>query len=110
MRQRQFYDRLSAANVIPQGGATQDWLVNAERDGVHLLTQEEHDFAILYASFQSLLIVSVFGRASSLVASDKDKLYNSSVYTDEAWCIQKAWGGGQGRRMYLEPPLDFPDG
>lgn len=30
--------------------------------------------------------------------------------THKAWCIQRAWGGGQGHRMYLEPPLDFPEG
>jgi hypothetical protein len=29
---------------------------------------------------------------------------------NEAWCIQKAYGGGQGHRMYLEPPLDFEEG
>lgn len=110
MRGRQFYDRLSAASVIPPGGASQDWLINAERDGVRVLTKEERDFVILYASFQSLLIISLFGRASNLATPDKDKLYNSSFYVDEAWCIQRAWGGGQGHRMYLEPPLDFPDG
>ncbi|MEH2539120.1 MULTISPECIES: hypothetical protein [unclassified Bradyrhizobium] len=110
MRERQFFERLSAANVIPAGGSPTEWLVNAERDGVHLLTQEEHDHVILYASFQSLLIISVFGMARNLVTPDKDKLYNSSFYVDEAWCIQKAWGGGRGHRMYLEAPLDFPRG
>jgi hypothetical protein len=110
MRERQFFERLSAANVIPAAGASKEWLVGAERDGVRLLTQEERDHVILYASFQSLLIVSIFGRASNLVNPDKDKLSNSSFYVDEAWCIQKAWGGGQGHRMYLEPPLDFPEG
>jgi hypothetical protein len=109
MRERQFFERLSAANVIPPGGASKEWLLGAERDGVRLL-KEERDCVILYASFQSLLIISIFGRASNLANPDKDKLYNSSFYVDEAWCIQKAWGGGQGHRMYLEPPLDFPEG
>lgn len=110
MRSRQFYDRLSAVSVIPSAGASKDWLIGAERDGVHLLTKEESDFVILFASFQSLLIVSIFGQASSLGSPDKDKLYDSSIYTDEAWCIQKSWGGGHEHRMYLEPPLDFPEG
>jgi hypothetical protein len=110
MRERQFFERLSTANVIPPEGASKEWLVGAERDGVRLLTQEERDHVILYASFQSLLIISIFGRASNLVNPDKDKLYNSSFYVDEAWCIQRAWGGGQGHQMYLEPPLDFPEG
>jgi hypothetical protein len=110
MRERQFFERLSAAHVIPPGGASKEWLVGAERDGVRLLTEEERDHVILFASFQSLLIISIFGRASNLVNPDKDELYNSSFYADEAWCIQKAWGGGQGHHMYLEPPLDFPEG
>jgi hypothetical protein len=110
MRARQFFERLSASHVPPPRDALQEWLVSAERDGVRLLTQDEHDYdhVILYASFQSLLIVSIFGQASRLLDPDKDKLDHSSFYVDEAWCVQKAWGGGQGHRMYLEPPLDFP--
>jgi len=109
MAERKFYERISAASVMPPKDVSQDWLVNAERDGVRLLTREENEFVILYASFQALLIIAVFGEASRLAAPDKDELYNSSFYTDEAWCIQKAYGGGQGHRMYLEPPLDFPE-
>jgi hypothetical protein len=109
MAERKFYERISAASVMPPKDASQDWLVNAERDGVRLLTREENDFVILYAGFQALLIVAVFGEASRLATPDKDQLYNSSFYIDEAWCIQKAYGGGQGHQMYLEPPLDFPE-
>lgn len=98
MAERKFYERISAASVMPPKDASQDWLANAERDGVRLLTREENDFVILYASFQALLIIAVFGEASRLAAPDKDELYNSSFYTDEAWCIQKAYGGGQGHR------------
>src|ERR1700741_2678137 len=110
MQERQFFERLSADHVIPPGDASKEWLVRAEQDGVRLLTQEEREHVILYASFQSLLIISIFGQASNLVDPDKDKLDNSSFYVDEAWCIQKARGGGQGHQMYLEPPLDFPEG
>ena len=77
---------------------------------MRLLTKEEHEHVILYASFQSLLIWSIFAPASNLIEPDKDKLYHSDCFVDEAWCIQKVWGGGQGHRMYLEPPLDFPEG
>jgi len=109
MDQRKFYERISAASVMPPKEAAQEWLVNAERDGLRLLTEEENDFVILYASFQALLIISVFGETSRLAAPNKDELYSSNFYVDEAWCIQKAYGGGQGHQMYLEPPLDFPD-
>jgi hypothetical protein len=109
MRERQFFDQLSAAHVAPTGAALKDWLIGAEKDGLRLLTEAERGSVILYASFQSLLIISIFGQASSLANPAKDELYNSNFHTDEAWCIQKAWGGGHGHRMYLEPPLDFPE-
>ena len=67
-------------------------------DFLFLLTQEEHEHVILYASFQSLLIISTLVPARNLTNPDKDKLYDASFYVDEAWCIQKAWGGGEGHR------------
>jgi hypothetical protein len=48
--------------------------------------------------------------AANLADPDKDELYNSSFYIDEAWFLQRSWGGGEGARMFLEPPLDFPVG
>jgi hypothetical protein len=80
MKARKFYDRLSAASVAPPGGASKEWLTGAEQDGLRLLTEEEGEFVILYAGFQSLLIVSIFGRASNLANPDKDKLSNSSCF------------------------------
>ncbi|GGI33035.1 hypothetical protein [Bradyrhizobium guangdongense] len=109
MQERKFYEHLSAVHVS-SSGADKDWLVGAERDGVRLLTEEEDESVILYAGFQSLLIISIFARAANLVSPDKDKLYDTSFYVDKTWCIQKAWGGGHGHRMYLEPPFDLPDG
>ncbi len=110
MRERQFFERLGATFGSPSSGISAEWLVNAERDGINLLTQEENENVILYAGFQSLLIVSIFGVAANLADPDKDELYNSSFYIDEAWFLQRSWGGGEGARMFLEPPLDFPVG
>jgi hypothetical protein len=110
MRPRQFFEQLSTAHVRARHDASTGWLVSAEQDGLHLLTQQEREHVILYAGFESLLVVSIFGQASNFAAPDKIKLSNSSFYVDEAWCIQKSWGGGQGHQMYLEPPLEFPEG
>jgi hypothetical protein len=110
MRERQFFERLGVTFGSPSSGISAEWLVNAERDGINLLTQEEDENVILYAGFQSLLIVSIFGVAANLADPDKDELYNSSFYIDEAWFLQRSWGGGEGARMFLEPPLDFPVG
>ena len=61
---------------------------------MRLLTQEERDCVIFYAGFESLLIVSILGRASNLANPDRDRLYDSSFCLDEAWSIQQ----GVGRR------------
>jgi hypothetical protein len=37
----------------------------------------------------------------------KDKLFNALINAEEAWCMQRTWGGGDGHRIFLEPPLDF---
>src|SRR5262249_51193996 len=98
MQERKFFEQLSYDHVLPAGDAAKGWLVNAERDGLRLLKEEERDDVILYASFQNLLIVSILAPASDLAHPDKDKISSSSFYVDEAWRIQKAWGGGQGHR------------
>jgi hypothetical protein len=111
MQERKFFEHLSACPVLPAGDALKGWLVSAEKDGLHLLTEEEHDDVILYASFQNLLIISIFAQAANLASLDKDKLSNSSFYVDETWRIQKAWGGGQGHRQLQKsravPAVDY---
>jgi hypothetical protein len=106
---REFYKELSSfGDAMPPGpDADKQWLKNAEQDCVRLLTQREDGLVMLYASFRYLLIVSVFVPTSNLDNPDKTELYNARIHTDDAWCIQKAYGGGQGHRMYLEPPLNF---
>jgi hypothetical protein len=102
---RDLYGKLSLFGNMPAGDA-QEWLVSAEPDGRELLT-EESDHVILYASFRSLWIISVLAPTSNLQNPNKDDLYNARIQTSDAWCIQKAWGGGQGHRMYLEAPFQF---
>jgi hypothetical protein len=87
-----------------------EWLQNAERDGRELLTLQGSDLTVLYASFRHLLIVPVFVPEADLKNGNKDDLYNARVQSDDAWCIQRAWGGGEGHRIYLEPPLQFGSG
>lgn len=110
MQDRKLYERISATHVRPPEGESEAWLTGAERDGLRLLTEEQTEYVVLYASFQSLWLCSVIGNAANLATPNKDQLYNSRINATEAWCIQKVWGGGQGHRMYLEPPLDFPVG
>src|SRR6266850_1400307 len=110
MTARDFYKRLNVLNTMPFGEASKAWLTSAEQDAKRLLTEEENDQIILYASFRNLWIISVFVPSGNLVTPSKDELYNARVQSDDAWCIQRAWGGGQDHRIYLEPPLEFGEG
>jgi len=107
---REFYKELTRFGTTPSGEAQNEWLQNAERDSLELLTSTDNDLTILYASFRYLWIVSVLTSASNLRSPNKDELYNARIDAEEAWCIQRGWGGGEGHRMYLEPPLDFQAG
>jgi hypothetical protein len=51
MRERQFFERLGATFGSPSSGISAEWLVNAERDGINLLTQEEDWLPYLADSF-----------------------------------------------------------
>jgi len=93
---------------MPPKDAAQDWLVSAERDGVRLLTREENDFVILYASFQALLIIAVlWGSISSRDPRTKTSFTTAASIPMRHGAFRRLMGGGQGHRMYLEPPLDF---
>jgi hypothetical protein len=106
---RQLYAELTIFGIMPSGAAGKEWLQNAERDTIKLLT-EERELTILYASFRHLWIVCVLAPAMNLRRANKDDLYSARIGADQAWFMQRSWGGGQARRMFLEPPLEFgPD-
>jgi hypothetical protein len=107
---RDLYKKLSSFGMIPSGDASKAWLTSAEQDGVALLTEQESDLVILYASFRHLWINSLFAPTSNLQHPNKDDLYNARIQPDDTWCIQRAWGGGQGHTIYLEPPVEFGKG
>jgi hypothetical protein len=107
---RDLYKKLSSFGMIPSGDASKAWLTSAEQDGVALLTEQESDLVILYASFRHLWIISLFAPTSNLQHPNKDDLYNARIQPDDTWCIQRVWGGGQGHTIYLEPPVEFGKG
>ena len=110
MNARDFFNKLSALSKMPSDSSRLTWLTSAKEDAERLLTEEEDDHIILYASFRNLWVVGVFAPAENLAHPNKDDLYNARIQSDDAWCIQRAWGGGQDHRIYLEPPLDFAEG
>ncbi len=87
----------------------QDWLENADQS-VQLLKQicERNEEIILYASGPHLYVHSVLVPRTAVDPPDHDDLSGADLMLSDTWCIQKAYGGGEGHRIYLEPPLCDP--
>ena len=85
-----------------------EWLLGAE-DAVKFLQHNANcDEQVIYASASAVLIHGVLAPTKKVTPADQADLLRSHVMLDDSWCIQKAWGGGQGHRIYLEPPLSSP--
>lgn len=82
------------------------WLVGAD-DSIEFLRRNTLDDEIaIYASTRSALIHGVLGLTRKLTPDSISELQNHNIpMPDDSWSIQRVWGGGQGHRMYLEPPL-----
>ncbi len=87
----------------------QDWLENAEQS-VQLFRQicERNEEIILYASGPHLYVHSVLVPCVAVDPPDHDDLSGADLMLSDTWCIQRAYGGGTGHRVYLEPPLCDP--
>lgn len=82
------------------------WLAGAENAIAYLKANAGNDEIVIYASGNSVLIHGALALAKNVTPPDGDALQNMHMMLDDCWKIQKSWGGGQGHRMYLEPPLD----
>lgn len=87
----------------------QDWLENADQS-VRLLKQicVRNEEIILYASGPHLYVHSVLVPRAAVDPPDHDDLSGADLMLSDTWCIQRAYGGGEGHRVYLEPPLCDP--
>ena len=96
---------LKAINDIPQADPAK-WLHGAE-DSIRLLVDNaEQDEILIYASGAHVLIHGVLAPVSTLTPPDSDDLQHTMFPGQEdGWAIQRVYGGGEGHRMYLEPPL-----
>lgn len=96
---------VKALSECPTTGAT-EWLVGAEDSVSYLKANAENDEMVIYASGKSVLVHGVLAPTAKVTPPDgKDLQHGSFPTPDDCWAIQRVWGGGQGRRMYLEPPL-----
>lgn len=82
-----------------------DWLVGAEDSVTFLKANAQSEEIVIYASGPAVLIHGVLAPAEQVTPADQEDLMHCFVETDESWVIQKSYGGGEGHKVYLEPPL-----
>jgi hypothetical protein len=85
-----------------------DWLSRADDSVTFLQANAVSDDTILYASTNAVLIHAVLAPAKLVTPPDYDDLLRSFVESDDSWRIQRSYGGGEGHRVYIEPPLSSP--
>lgn len=96
---------LETISRIPDSHSN-SWLVDAEGSIKFLRRNAENDEIVIYASTKCALIHGGLALKRRLTPDKLSELENSNIpMPDDSWRIQKAWGGGRGHRIYLEPPL-----
>lgn len=85
-----------------------EWLENAEQSVEILKDNLKADEIVIYASGPNMLIHSVLTANELLDPPDHADLDRAYIMPDDSWIIQRAYGGGEGHRVYLQPPLDHP--
>ena len=82
------------------------WLEGAA-ESVEFLKKNyrEDDEILLYADCPHFWVDSVLAHNAAIDPPDHKDLLNSRIMPDDSWCIQRSYNGGEGRRVYLQPPL-----
>ena len=83
------------------------WVGGAEDSVAFLKSNSTHEEMILYASGPSVLIHGVLAPTSQVSPADQDDLMHDFIDPEASWCIERAYGGGEGHRIYLEPTRDI---
>jgi len=96
---------LSALAWAPEKENGDAWLLDAELSVDFLRDNATRDELVIYASGGAVLVHGVLAPAKQVTPPNHDDLRGAFLMPEDAWCIQRAWGGGEGHRMYLEPPL-----
>lgn len=81
------------------------WLIGAENSVEFMKQNAQSEEVVIYAGGPALLIHAVLAPVHHVTPADQQDLMDSFASTDETWVIQRSYGGGEGHRVYLEPPL-----
>lgn len=82
-----------------------NWLGGAEDSVEFLKANAQSEEIVIYASGPAVLIHGVLAPAEQVTPADKEDLMRGFVQTNESWVIEKSYGGGEGHKVSLEPPL-----
>ena len=82
-----------------------EWLCRAEDSIDFLKGNAQRDEVVIYASADAVLIHGVLAPTEQVTPANQTDLLNAYITPESSWCIQRVWGGGEGHRIYLEPPL-----
>lgn len=82
-----------------------EWFLQAEDSIAFLKDNVQRDEVVIYAVSDAVLIRGVLAPTAQVTPVDQDELLNANIMSGESWCIQRSWGGGEGHRIYLEPPF-----
>lgn len=81
------------------------WLADAESSVEFLKNNCKNEEMLLYASGPSVLIHGVLAPTNQVSPADQDDLMRDFIDPGASWCIERAYGGGEGHRIYLEHPF-----
>lgn len=105
---RRFNEQSLRSLMWPLGDDPAAWLLGAETAVDFLRDNAMRDELVLYASGGAVLVHGVLAPTAQVSPANQSDLLRAYVRPDDAWSIQKVWGGAEGHRMYLEPPLSSP--
>lgn len=98
---------LQTISQLPSEGSA-EWLCRAKDSLEFLKINAQSDEVVIFALAPAVLIHAVLAPTSQVTPADPDDLLRSYVQLDDSWRIQRVYGGGEGHRIYLEPPLSSP--
>lgn len=69
------------------------WLLDAEASVDFLRDNAKRDELVIYASGGAVLMHGVLAPAAQVTPADHKDLSGAYLTPEDAWCIQRAWGG-----------------
>jgi hypothetical protein len=85
------------------------WLVDAKSSVSFLNENAQSDSVLIYASMDYAWVHGVLAPSAPMSSPNVDRLLNANFDVEDSWCIQKSYGGEEGYKIYLEPPLSRND-